>query len=139
MMTSGLEGYFEGYASASLAGEPKRIAAYYAPTFIVGGPRGSAAFPNDDKFIEWLTGVAAFNQQVGMTAMQVNGVHAQALNEVHTVATVTWGARFRKTGDQVIEFKITYTLEGKGDDQKILSYISHTDQEDEMRRLGLMP
>jgi hypothetical protein len=137
--TSNLEAYFESYAAASLSGDPTRIAAYYAPTFIVGGPKGSAAFPNDDKFLEWLKGVADFNRQAGMEAMQVVDVHAHELNELHTVATVTWGARFRKTGDQLIEFKITYTLEGNDNERKILSYIAHTDQEDEMKRLDLLP
>ena len=40
--------------------------------------------------------------------------------------------------DRQIGFEISYLLERAGDSWKILSYVSRSDQEDEMRKLGLL-
>jgi hypothetical protein len=54
------------------------------------------------------------------------------------LATVTWGARFEKTGERIIEFEISYLLEKAEDDWRILSYISRSDQTAEMEKEGLL-
>jgi hypothetical protein len=133
-----LHSFFERYAELSLGPQPKALAGLYAPTFIIGGPQGSQAFPNDEKFLEWLTQVAEFNRQHGMRALTVLSIGDQALSPIHTLATVKWGARFEKTGDRVFEFEISYLLEKAGDDWKILSYVSRSDQESEMKDAGLL-
>jgi hypothetical protein len=133
-----LEQLFRDYAAASLSDEPERIAAFYAPRFIAAGPKGSAVFDNDAAFLDWLRSVHDFNEQTGMQSMQAVAVDQRELSPAHSLATVHWGARFRKTGDQLITFDITYLLESLGNGWKILAYISHADQEDEMRRLGLV-
>ena len=56
----------------------------------------------------------------------------------HSLARVTWGARFVRTVDRLIEFEIAYLLEQTGDRRTILSYISQSDQDEEMRKLGLI-
>jgi hypothetical protein len=60
------------------------------------------------------------------------------LSPIHTLATVTWGAQFEKTGDRAIEFEIAYLLEKAPDGWRILSYISHRDQNAEMAKAGLL-
>jgi hypothetical protein len=131
--------FFETYAEVSMAGDAARLASFYAPTFIVAGPQGSAGFPNDRDFLRWLRGVFAFNRRAGMTSMQVVTLNEARLSDTHATANVTWGTRFAKTSDLLIEFDITYLLEDLGSGRKILAYVSHKDQEDEMRRLDLMP
>jgi hypothetical protein len=74
-----------------------------------------------------------------MQTLEVVAVRIQRLSDSHVNATVTWGARFERTGDRLVTFDITYLLEDVGEGIRILSYVSHTDQEDEMRRLGLLP
>ncbi len=130
--------FFDDYAEAALGPEPERVATCYAPSFIVAGPEGSATFANDERFIEWLRNLRAFNQSSGMESMEVVGVAEQELSPAHTLATVEWGARFTKTGDTLVTFEIAYLLERADDTWVILAYISRTDQEDEMRRLGLL-
>src|SRR5688500_15857824 len=106
-----LNRFFSRYAELSLGPEPEALAGLYAPTCIVGGPQGSRAFANDASFIEWLRQVAAFNREHGMRALSVVSIRETMLSPVHTLATVTWGARFDKTGDRVIAFEISYLLE----------------------------
>jgi hypothetical protein len=120
-----LEQLFREYGDRSMGPEPKRIAAFYAEQFIVAGPPGSAVFANDDRFLEWLAQLKAFNQRSGMTSMSVVTLaEPLRLSEKHLLATVTWGARFEKTGDRLIQFTIAYLLETSGDGWKILAYVS---------------
>ena len=60
------------------------------------------------------------------------------LSPLHTLATVTWGARFEKTGDRIIAFAISYLLEKAEDEWRILSYVSASDQKAEMEKEGLL-
>jgi len=46
--------FFERYSRASLGPEPERLAELYDASFLAAGPRGSAAFRNDESFLEWL-------------------------------------------------------------------------------------
>jgi hypothetical protein len=131
--------FFDIYAEVSMAGDAERLAGFYAPVFIVAGPKGSASFPNDGDFLRWLRGVFAFNRRSGMQSMQVVNVREHRISDTHATFTVTWGTRFAKTGDRVVEFDITYLLEDAGSGRKILAYVAHTDQEEEMRRLGVLP
>ena len=118
--------------------QPEALAALYSETFIVGGPTGSHAFTNDDRFIEWLRQLGDFNRQHGMRALTALSISDLTLSPIHTLATVTWGARFEKTGDRVIEFDISYLLEKAQDGWRVLSYISQSDQTEEMTRAGLL-
>jgi hypothetical protein len=133
-----IERLFREYAAAALGPEAERTAAFYTPSFIAAGPAGSAVFANDERFLDWIRGIHDFNQQTGMEAMEVVTVAERPLSERHTIATVEWGARFRKTGSTLARFEITYLLEHNGEAWKILAYVSHADQEEEMRRLGLL-
>jgi hypothetical protein len=130
--------FFSHYAELSLGPRPEALAHLYAPTFIVGGPQGTRAFPNDAHFIEWLRQVGDFNRRQGMLALVVVSVRETTLSPLHVLATVTWGARFAKTGERVIEFDIAYLLEKAGTSWLILSYISQSDQETEMKKEGLL-
>lgn len=132
-----LMAFFQRYAHASLTSEPPAIAALYAPTFIVAGPKGSAAFANDENFLQWLGQLRVFNHEHGMQAMAPSRVQVHTLSPVHVLAQVAWSALFAKTGDRDIWFEIAYLLERAGESWKILSYVSAADQEEEMKKLGL--
>src|SRR5262245_52306551 len=133
-----LDQFFRRYAELSLGPQPEALAGLYAPTFIVGGPEGSHAFANDSRFLEWLRQVAVFNREHGMRTLTVVSIHQTELSPLHTLANVTWGARFDKTGDRLIEFVISYLLEQSGGGWRILSYISRADQNAEMAKEGLL-
>jgi hypothetical protein len=133
-----LDQFFSRYAELSMGPQPEALARLYAATFIVGGPEGSHAFANDARFIEWLRQVTAFNRHHGMRALMAVLIRDVTLSPLHTLATVTWGARFEKTGDRIIEFEISYLLEKADDEWRILSYISRSDQNAEMAKEGVL-
>jgi hypothetical protein len=133
-----LDRFFSRYAQLSTGPRPEDLAPLYAPTFIVGGPEGSQAFANDARFIEWLQQVTTFNRKRGMQALTVVSIRDISLSPLHTLASVTWGARFEATGDRLVEFEISYLLEVSADAWRILAYISRADQQREMERAGLL-
>jgi hypothetical protein len=133
-----LDQFFNRYAELSTGPQPEGLARLYAPTFIVGGPQGSKAFTNDAAFLKWLRQVSDFNRQHGLNALTATAIRDVSLSELHTLATVNWGARFDKSGDRIIRFEISYLLEKAGAEWRILSYISRTDQNEEMTKEGLL-
>jgi hypothetical protein len=136
---SPLADFFRRYATASMGAEPEKLAAFYDASFLAAGPRGGAAFQNDEAFRDWLRQVHAFNLQTGMAALEVLGVREMPISSEYTLATVRWGARFRATGDELIEFEISYVLRLVDGSYNVAAYISHEDQEAVMKDHGLLP
>src|SRR5688572_5296262 len=52
-----VEQFFTHYAALSIGDDDRALAAVYAPSFFVAGPKGSMTFANDAKFIDWLAQV----------------------------------------------------------------------------------
>ena len=65
--------FFERYAEASLTGEPAVLARMYAPSFLVAGPKGSATFANDTRFLEWLDGAKLVPLPAGLSSYLQQG------------------------------------------------------------------
>jgi hypothetical protein len=130
--------YFADYGASALSGDPEQVARFYAPSFLTAGPTGSMVHRNDDTFRDWLGQVFAANQATGMTAMEVLAVDEAPISDTHTLITVEWGARFAKTGDEVIAFRIAYLVELLGEKPAILAYVSHEDQAALMSAKGLI-
>jgi hypothetical protein len=136
---SALELFFRDYAIASIESPAARIPAFYADSFLVCGSRGSAVFNNDDKFVEWLNQLHEFNQRTGMISMEVVSVEEPLLlSDRNMLVRVNWGSQFKKTGDRPVTFRIAYLLETLDNRHKILAYVSEKDQEEEMRKLGIL-
>jgi hypothetical protein len=133
-----LREFFRGYSLASLGPEPERLADLYDASFLAAGPKGGAAFKNDESFLAWLRQVNAGNRQSGMTAMEVDEVVETPLSDAYSIATVTWAATFRKTGDEPIRFRISYILRQTDDTLKVAAYISHEDEEEAKKAHGLL-
>lgn len=138
MGETALREFFERYARVSLGDEPEALAGFYDAAFLAAGPKGGAAFTNDASFRAWLREVHAFNVKSGMTALAVDGVRETPVSADYLLATATWAATFRKTGDAPIRFDISYFLRTSGERTKIAAYVSHEDQEDAMRAHGLL-
>lgn len=133
-----LRDYFEGYARVSLGPDPEKLADFYDASFLAAGPKGGAAFTNDESFRAWLREVQAFNARSGMASLAVEGVGETPVSAAYLLATVTWAATFRRTGDTPIRFSISYLLRTSGESLKVAAYVSHEDQEDVMRAHGLL-
>ncbi len=133
-----LSEFFRRYSRSSLGPEPELLADLYDASFLAAGPRGGAAFNNDEAFLEWLRQVNEGNRKSGMTAVVVDEVVETPLSDAYTIATVTWAATFRKTGDEPIRFRISYLLRQTDDTLKVAAFISHEDQEEVMKARGLL-
>jgi len=133
-----LRRFFDRYAEFAQRPAHQELAAMYAQTFVIAGPEGSRAFANDAAFLDWLTQVYDFNQTHGMRSLVVVSIYELVLSPRHSLATVKWGTQFTKTGDRLIEFEISYLVESGGGGWTILSYISRSDQDGEMKRLGVL-
>jgi hypothetical protein len=130
--------YFQRYAALSLGSEPEKLAAFYDTSFLAAGPKGGAAFRNDESFVAWLRELHAFNVRTGMTSMTVGGTEETPIGAGYSLVTVTWAATFRQTGASPIRFTISYLLRESESGPKVAAYISHEDQEDAMRAHGLL-
>ena len=53
------------------------------------------------------------------------------------MVTVHWGVTFRKTGNELIEFDVSYIVYQSGDEPSIILFIAHQDEQEAMRKLGL--
>jgi hypothetical protein len=133
-----IEQFFTRYAALSMGDDDKAMAAVYAPSFFVAGPKGSMTFANDARFLKWLAQVRTFNRQLGMRKLSPAAVRETELSPLHVLAQVRWSARFEKTGDRPIEFEIAYLMELAGESWRLLGYVSARDQAEEMRALGLL-
>ena len=133
-----LRDFFQRYALVSLGPEPEKLADLYDTSFLAAGPKGGAAFKNDEAFLAWLREVHAFNMKSGMTSMEVGGVEETPVGGGYTLVTVEWAATFRQTHDAPIRFRISYLLRQSEEGLKVAAYISHEDQEDVMRARGLL-
>lgn len=133
-----LREFFQRYAIASLGDAPEKLAAFYDTSFLAAGPRGGAAFNNDEAFLAWLREVHAFNEKTGMTSMTVGAVSEVPVGAGYSLVAVDWVATFRRTGETAIGFRISYLLRQAADDWKVAAYISHEHQEEAMRASGLL-
>ena len=122
----------------SLGPEPEKLADFYDTSFLAAGPKGGAAFKNDESFLAWLTELHAFNVKTGMTSMTVGEVGETPVGAGYALVTVTWAATFQRTGDMPIRFSISYLLRESEASLKVAAYISHEDQEEAMRANGLL-
>lgn len=133
-----LKAFFDQYAEASNVIDPATVASFYAENFIVAGPKGNAAFKNDEDFLQWLRQLRSFNQQVGMKEMTIMNYMQSAINANYIMVRIKWGAQFHKTKDELFTFEISYFVYQTGNLPKIIMYISHEDQEDVMKANGLL-
>jgi hypothetical protein len=130
--------FFRRYARVSLGPEPEKLAEFYDASFLAAGPKGGAAFKNDETFLAWLREVHAFNVRSGMTSMTVGEISETPVGAGYTLVTVEWAATFQRTGESPIRFRISYLLRQSEEAPKVAAYISHEDQEDAMRASGLL-
>ena len=130
--------FFALYGDLSLSDQPEQLSELYGEAFVAADPERTGAFANDDTFKQWLRGLRESNIEHGMQSMDVLGVADQPLGETFVLTTVSWGARFEKTGDQIIPFDVSYMVNVSGEEPKIIGYFSHRTQEGEMKKWGLL-
>src|SRR5205823_2859097 len=106
-MDKAIQKLFDEYEKAFAALDVARSAAYFADTFISAGPRGAIA-QSKDEFLKRAGQAAEFYKQVGQTSAKILKREEMPISNEYVMVKCHWGVTFRKTGDRLIEFDVTY-------------------------------
>ena len=130
--------FFEEYANSSLNKKATDVAGFYAQNFMAVSRTESMSFKNDEKFIVWLDEIFEFNKKVGLQQMSVQKISSENIGEKFYKVTVTWSLTFAARPQHNIDFDIHYILKEIGKSFEILLYISEQDQEELMKKHGVI-
>jgi hypothetical protein len=133
-----LEQLFKKYETAFAKLEFEKIAELYTDTFISAGPKGTIA-QNKNDFLGKAKQASEFYKSIGQNSAKILSKKESQISGEYTMITVHWGLTFEKTGDQVIQFDVSYIVQETGKEPKIIMFIAHQDEEEAMKKLGLQP
>jgi hypothetical protein len=129
---------FAEYEKAFDALDLSKSAGFFADTFISAGPRGIIA-QSKAEFLRLAHQAADFYKRVGQTSARILSMDETPISNEYSMVKVHWGVTFRKTGDKMIEFDVTYFVQKTGSEPKIIMFIAHQDEQKAMQERGLMP
>jgi hypothetical protein len=128
---------FEEYEKAFNALDVEKQVPFFAEHFISAGPKGSIAGSREE-FAKMAKQAAEYYRVVGQTGARILGITETPISEEYVLEKVHWGVTFKKTGDRLIEFDVSYLIQNIGGEPKIILFIAHEDEEQAMKNLGLM-
>ena len=137
METAAIEKLFIEYEKAFNDLDIKRNAEMFSDTFISAGPKGAIAQGKKD-FLEKAGRAAEFYKSVGQTSAKIISKNIIPVSDQYLMVTVHWGVTFKKTGDELIEFDVSYIIYEGGDEPRLILFIAHQDEEEAMKKLGLL-
>ncbi len=114
----------------------KKMTALFSDSFISAGRKGTLA-ENKKQFIQKAAEASTFYQQLGMNSAKILSRYELSISDNYSMVTIHWGVSFKKTGDQKVEFDVSYIVQKIGDDPRIIMMITHQDEEEKMRSLGI--
>src|SRR6266487_4069104 len=132
-----IEKLFIEYERAFNDLDVKKSAEFFADTFISAGPKGTIA-QNKKDFLKKADQASAFYRSVGQTSARIISKNIITISDQYTMVTVHWGVTFRKTGDKLIEFDVSYIVYQPEDEPSIILFIAHQDEQEAMKKLGLL-
>ena len=137
-MTRELDALFRQYETAFNELDLKTISGFYADTFISAGPKGAIADSKED-FRERAGEAANYYRSVGQKSARIISKRVMPICAEYSMVVIRWGVTFEKTGAKPIEFDVTYIVHETAIDPKIILFISHEDEEEVMKKSGLLP
>lgn len=138
MNTAKLEKLFSDYEKAADKLDLKSITKNYSETFISAGPKGTIA-QNRQEFDSKAEQAAEMYRSLGQKSMKILSKKIVPISNEYAMVTVHWGAMYETTGDDVTEFDVSYFVQDTGGDLKIIMFITHQDEAEAMKKLGLKP
>ncbi len=136
-MTEAIKKLFLGYEKAFNALDVEKQVQFFAEHFISAGPRGSIA-QGRDEFAKLANKAAEFYRSVGQTSAKILSQDEIPISNEYSMVRIHWGVTFKKTGNRLIEFDVTYFIQKTGPEPKIIMFIAHQDEEKAMKELGLL-
>jgi uncharacterized protein YndB with AHSA1/START domain len=135
--SNSLQVLFNEYEKAFAALDIKKSAGFFSDTFISAGPRGAIA-QSKAEFLKLADQAAEFYRRVGQTSAKILSLKETAVSDQYSLMKIHWGVTFKKTGDTMIEFDVSYLVQKIGPEPKIILFIAHEDEEQAMKELGLL-
>ena len=137
MKKTGIKKLFREYEKAFNSLDTRKNAKLMADTFISAGPKGTIA-QSKKEFLNMAGKAAAFYKKVGQTGAKILSMKEYPLSDSYTMVTVHWGVTFKKTGRKPVEFDVSYLVQHTESKPKIILFISHQDEQEAMKKLGLL-
>ena len=130
-----IDEFFSEYETAFSALDMEKSASLFADSFISAGPKGTIAQSKAD-LIAKANEAAEFYRKAGQTSARIISKQESPITDQYTMVTVHWGVTFKKTGDEITEFDVTYIIQETGAEPKIILFITHQDEEEAMKKLA---
>lgn len=128
---------FEEYEKAFSRLDIEKNAEFFADAFISAGPRGTIA-QSKTEFLTKSKQAIDFYKSVGLVSAKIISADEMQVSDNYSLVKVHWGVKFKKTGDKLIEFDVSYLVQKTGPEPKIILFITHQDEEKAMEELGLL-
>lgn len=136
-MQDSIKKLFADYERSFNALDVEKQVPFFAEHFISAGPKGSIAHGRDE-FAKMASKAAEFYRSVGQTSAKILSMDETAISDEYSMVKIHWGVTFKKTGNRLIEFDVTYFIQKTDQEPKIIMFIAHQDEERAMKELGLL-
>lgn len=133
-----IEELFAEYENAFATLDLAAIAKYYPDTFISAGPKGTIAQSKKD-FESKAEQAAEMYRSIGQNSGKILSKRVTPISNEYCLITVHWGTTYEKTGDEMVEFDVSYLVQQIDDKLSIILFITHEDEAEAMKKLGLKP
>jgi hypothetical protein len=130
-----LKPFFSAYADAMSAGDFDRIAACYAPRFMMEAKEGSRTLKNNWLFRVVLRMAHRFYSKHGITSLKLADMSTQPLGGDYWLAQVEWRA-MRANGEEAVRYDVSYVVRTDRE-AVIVFFVSHNERE-RMKARGLL-
>lgn len=141
-ITQRVSDFFKRYADAVDSEASETVIESYFDTYIAADPVTVIAIANDAEYrraIEERAGV--MHEQLGFRDATIDVETVRELAPMHYIADTRWTMRFEPPQRDPISstFKISYVVRVEAESIKILMYASHENEEEVMKRDGVIP
>jgi hypothetical protein len=136
-MQTRIQQLFEEYEKAFAALDTKKNASFLADTFISAGPQGAIA-QNKEEFMKMADQASEFYKSIRQSYAKILHLEETPISTEYSMVKTHWGVKFKKTGDRLIEFDVTYFVQLNLPEPRIIMFIAHQDEQQAMKELGLM-
>lgn len=130
-----IEKLFADYGKSFSALEMRRIAGLYAEQFVAAGPKGVIS-QGRAEFLSNADKAAEFYRSVGQESATLLSARETWFGPSYVMVAIHWGVRFKSLPD-LVEFDVSYLVQLTDEAPKIILFISHEDEQETMRKLGL--
>ena len=124
--------YGKSFSTLALQDQAK----LYSANFIAAGPKGTISQTRDE-FMKNAEKAADFYRSVGQERAEARSMKETWFSDNYVMVTVHWAVTF-KSLPKPVEFDVSYLVQLTGTEPQIILFISHEDEQEAMKKLGLV-